>query len=150
VATGQEWGDHSSNRPQEYNAVDDKYARVVVDELMPVLDKRYNISKNPDDRAIGGASSGAIAAFTVAWNRPDQFHKVLSTIGSFTNIRGGDAYPGMIRSAGPKPITGLSPRRRERQPRREAKADLAPTTPAGLARPEHRGCWPRSRRRATT
>jgi enterochelin esterase family protein len=104
VATGQEWGDHSSNRPQEYNAVDDKYARVVVDELLPVLNKRYNISKNPDDRAIGGASSGAIAAFGVAWNKPDQFHKVLSTVGSFTNIRGGDAYPGMIDAADRKPI----------------------------------------------
>jgi enterochelin esterase-like enzyme len=104
VATGSEWGDHSSNRPQEYNAVDDKYARVIVDELMPVLNLRYNISKNPDDRAIGGASSGAIAAFGVAWNRPDQFHKVLSTVGSFTNIRGGDAYPDIIRAAERKPI----------------------------------------------
>jgi predicted alpha/beta superfamily hydrolase len=104
VATAQEWGDHSSNRPQEYNAVDDKYARVIVDELMPVLYQRYSISRNPDDHAIGGASSGAIAAFGVAWNRPEQFHKVLSTIGSFTNIRGGDAYPEIIRAAERKPI----------------------------------------------
>ena len=104
VATGSEWGDHSSNRPQEYNAVDDKYARVIVDELMPVLNQRYTLSKNPDDRAIGGASSGAIAAFGVAWSRPDQFHKVLSTVGSFTNIRGGDAYPDIIRGAERKPI----------------------------------------------
>jgi len=104
VATGSEWGDHSSNRPQEYNALDDKYAKVVVDELMPVLDQRYNISKNPNDRAIGGASSGAIAAFTVAWHRPDQFSKVLSTVGSFVNIRGGDAYPGIIQGADPKPL----------------------------------------------
>jgi len=104
VATATEWGDHASNRPQEYNAVDDKYARVIVDELLPVLNQRYAISKNPDDRAIGGASSGAIAAFGVAWNRPDQFHKVLSTIGSFTNIRGGDAYPDIIRAAERKPI----------------------------------------------
>jgi predicted alpha/beta superfamily hydrolase len=104
VATSQEWGDRSSNRPQEYNAVDDKYARVIVDELMPLLNQRYNISKNPDDHAIGGASSGAIAAFGVAWNRPEQFHKVLSTIGSFTNIRGGDAYPDIIRGAERKPI----------------------------------------------
>jgi enterochelin esterase family protein len=104
VASAQEWGDRTSNRPQEYNAVDDKYARVIVDELMPVLNQRYNISKNPDDHAIGGASSGAIAAFGVAWNRPGQFHKVLSTIGSFTNIRGGDAYPEIIRAAERKPI----------------------------------------------
>jgi enterochelin esterase family protein len=71
---------------------------------MPVINQRYNISKNPDDRAIGGASSGAIAAFTVAWHRPDQFHKVLSTVGSFVNIRGGDAYPDLIRGADAKPI----------------------------------------------
>jgi predicted alpha/beta superfamily hydrolase len=104
VATGSEWGDHSSNRPQEYNAVDDKYAKVIVDELMPVLNKRYSISKDPRDHAIGGASSGAIAAFTVAWNRPDQFSKVLSTVGSFVNIRGGDAYPALIRATERKPV----------------------------------------------
>ncbi|HMD60298.1 MAG TPA: alpha/beta hydrolase-fold protein [Opitutaceae bacterium] len=104
VATQDEWGDHSSNRPQEYNSLDDKYARVVVDELLPVLNRRYNISANPDDRAIGGASSGAIAAFTVAWRRPDQFHKVLSTVGSFVNLRGGHAYPDMIRRSERKPI----------------------------------------------
>ncbi len=104
VATATEWGDHSSNRPQEYNALDDKYARVIVSELLPVLNQRYNLSKNPADHAIGGASSGAIAAFGVAWNRPDQFSKVLSTIGSFTNIRGGDAYPDIIRGAERKPI----------------------------------------------
>jgi enterochelin esterase family protein len=103
-ATANDWGDRSSNRPQEYNALDDKYAKVIVDELMPVLQKQFNLSTNPDDRAIGGASSGAIAAFTVAWHRPDQFRKVLSTIGSFTNIRGGHVYPDLIRSTEKKPI----------------------------------------------
>jgi enterochelin esterase-like enzyme len=104
VASQSDWGDRSSNRPQEYNALDDKYARVIVDELLPVLKARYNISNSPNDRAIGGASSGAIAAFTVAWHRPDQFSKVLSTIGSFTNIRGGHVYPDLIRAADRKPI----------------------------------------------
>jgi enterochelin esterase family protein len=103
-ASASDWGDKSTNRPQEYNALDDKYAHVIVDELLPVLYGRYNISKNADDHAIGGASSGAIAAFTVAWHRPDQFHKVLSTIGSFTNIRGGHIYPDLIRQAEKKPI----------------------------------------------
>jgi enterochelin esterase family protein len=103
-ASQSDWGDRASNRPQEYNALDDKYARVVVDELLPVLNKQYNISANPDDRAIAGASSGAIAAFTVAWHRPDQFHKVISTIGSFTNIRGGHVYPELIRQTDRKPI----------------------------------------------
>ena len=99
-----EWGDRTTNRPTEYNSLDDRYARVIVDELMPVLNKEYSISKDPDRRGIGGASSGAIAAFTVAWERPNEFRKVLSIVGSFTNIRGGNAYPDIIRKAGRKPI----------------------------------------------
>jgi enterochelin esterase-like enzyme len=99
-----EWGDRTTNRPQEYNALDDKYARVVVDELLPVLYKDYNISKDPVQHGIGGASSGAIAAFTVAWQRPDQFRKVLSIVGSFTNIRGGNAYPDIVLKEDKKPL----------------------------------------------
>ena len=99
-----EWGDRTTNRPAEYNSLDDKYARVVVDELLPALAKDYNISTNPDHRGIGGTSSGAIAAFTVAWQRPDAFRKVLSIVGSFTNLRGGDAYADLVRSTAKKPI----------------------------------------------
>jgi enterochelin esterase-like enzyme len=99
-----DWGDRINNRPAEYNELDDNYARLIVDELLPALEKDYHISKNPDDRAIAGASSGAICAFTVAWHRPDQFHKVISTIGSFTNIRGGHVYPDLIRQNERKPI----------------------------------------------
>ncbi len=99
-----EWGDRTTNRPTEYNTLDDKYARVIVDELLPVVKKEYKISDDPDQHAIGGASSGAIAAFTVAWQRPDQFHKVLSFVGSFTNIRGGNAYPDIVRKSEKKPI----------------------------------------------
>ena len=66
------WGDRDTNRPTEYNSLDDKYARVIVDELMPALYKEYNISKDPERHGIGGASSGAIAAFTVAWERPER------------------------------------------------------------------------------
>ena len=71
---------------------------------MPALDKDYNISKDPERRGIGGASSGAIAAFTVAWERPDQFRKVLSIVGSFTNIRGGHAYSDIVRKTEKKPM----------------------------------------------
>jgi enterochelin esterase-like enzyme len=77
---------------------------VIVDELLPVLYKEYNISKDPERHGIGGASSGAIAAFTVAWERPNQFHKVLSIVGSFTNIRGGHAYAEIVRKSEKKPI----------------------------------------------
>jgi enterochelin esterase-like enzyme len=98
------WGDRDTNRPTEYNTLDDKYARVIVDELLPALYKGFNISKDPERHGIGGSSSGAIAAFTVAWERPDQFRKVLSNVGSFTNIRGGDAYPDIIRASAKRPI----------------------------------------------
>ena len=103
-ASASDWGDRSTNRPQEYNALDDKYARVIVDELLPALAQSYHLSTDPNDRAIGGASSGAIAAFTVAWHRPTHFRKVLSTIGSFTNIRGGHVYPDLIRRSEKKPL----------------------------------------------
>ena len=102
--TPKSWGDRHTNRPTEYNELNDKYARVIIDELLPELYKNYNISKEADRHGIGGASSGAIAAFTVAWQRPDQFHKVLSMVGSFTNIRGGHAYPDIIRESDRKPI----------------------------------------------
>jgi len=103
-ASDSNWGDRGTNRPTEYNALDDKYARLIVDELLPEVKKQYNISENPDDRAIAGASSGAICAFTVAWHRPDQFRKVISTIGSFTNLRGGHVYPDLIMKSEAKPI----------------------------------------------
>lgn len=99
-----EWGDRTTNRPTEYNTLDDKYARVIVDELLPALYKDYNISKDPELHGIGGSSSGAIAAFTVAWERPNHFRKVLSNVGSFTNLRGGHQYPDIIRKAEKKPI----------------------------------------------
>jgi enterochelin esterase family protein len=102
--TPQEWGDRTTNRPTEYNSLDDKYARVIANELMPALYKDYNISKDPDRHGIGGASSGAIAAFTVAWERPNEFRKILSMIGSFTNLRGGHAYADIVRKTDRKPL----------------------------------------------
>jgi len=100
----QDWGDQATNRPTEYNSLDDRYAKVIIDKLMPELYKSYNLSKDPKRHAIGGASSGAIAAFTVAWHHPDQFHKVLSIVGSFTNIKGGHKYPDIIRQSEKKDI----------------------------------------------
>ncbi len=88
----------------EYNTPDDKYARVITEELMPVLYKEYNISKDPEMHGIGGSSSGAIAAFTVAWERPNDFRKVLSNVGSFVNLRGGYVYPERVLASEKKPI----------------------------------------------
>jgi gluconolactonase len=92
------------NRSFEYDGMSDRYARFLLDEILPEVAKSYNLSTNPDDRAISGLSSGGICAFTVAWNRPDAFHRVLSFIGSFTDLRGGDVYPGLIRKTEPKPL----------------------------------------------
>jgi enterochelin esterase-like enzyme len=102
--TPSNWGDRDTNRPTEYNVLDDRYARVITEELLPALAKDYNISKDPEMRGIGGSSSGAIAAFTVAWERPNEFRKVLSNVGSFVNLRGGHVYADKVLEAEKKPI----------------------------------------------
>lgn len=94
------------NRSVEYDTLSDQYANFLVDEFLPFVEKTHNVkfSTDPEQRAICGISSGGICAFTAAWERPDQFRKVVSHVGSFTNIRGGDAYPGIIRKADKRPI----------------------------------------------
>ena len=92
------------NRSFEYDGLGDRYARMLIDEILPKAGKSYNLSKDPNDRAIAGSSSGGIAAFTVAWERPDQFRRVLSYIGSYVNLRGGQIYPSLIRKVEPKPL----------------------------------------------
>ena len=82
----------ASNRSYEYDSLGDRYARFLLEEIIPEVEERYNITKDPEQAAICGASSGGICSFTVAWERPDAFRKVLSTIGSFTNLRGGNVY----------------------------------------------------------
>ncbi len=94
----------SSNRSDEYDDMSDRYTRFLIDELIPFIKKKYNISDDPKMHAIGGLSSGGICAFTAAWQRPDYFHKVLSHVGSFTNIRGGHEYPDLIRKGARKDI----------------------------------------------
>jgi enterochelin esterase family protein len=92
------------NRSVEYDSLGDKYARFLIEEMIPELKKSYKITDNPEGRCIAGSSSGGICAFTVAWERPDQFRKVFTTVGSFTNIRGGNKYPEIVRNAEKKPI----------------------------------------------
>ena len=76
----------------EYDALGDRYARFLIEEILPEVGKQYKLSNDPNDRAIAGSSSGAIAAFTAAWERPDAFRRVLSFVGSYTNLRGGEIY----------------------------------------------------------
>ena len=109
-------GNNPNNRAAEYDALNDNYARFLIEEMLPEVGKRYNLTSDPEGRAIGGTSSGAICAFTVAWERPEAFRKVISCIGSYTSIGyrpardgrpmvpGGDLYPTLIRKNPPKPI----------------------------------------------
>ncbi len=91
-----------SNRSFEYDSVHDLYARFLLEEIVPEIRKRYAITDNPAGWATCGNSSGGICAFTVAWERPDRFGKVVSHIGSFVNIRGGHVYPSLIRKTKPE------------------------------------------------
>lgn len=97
-------GKGRSNRSFEYDTLSPQYAKFLEQEILPEVEKKYSLRKDAASRAIGGISSGGICAFTVAWERPDLFSKVLSHVGSFTNIRGGDVYPGKIRKTAKKPI----------------------------------------------
>ena len=94
----------ANNRSFEYDTLSDQYSKLILDEILPEVAKSYNLTTDPLNRAICGASSGGICAWTVAWERPDAFRKVLSHIGSFTNIRGGHNYQAMIRKTPRKPI----------------------------------------------
>ncbi len=91
------WQPRPENRSVEYDTLSDDYAEFLLTEILPEVSKSYNITDDPEGRAICGISSGGICAFTVAWEHPDAFRKVLSHVGSFVNIRGGHNYPAIIR-----------------------------------------------------
>jgi hypothetical protein len=105
-----------NNRRYEYDVLSDDYARMIIEELLPEVGKKYKLTDDPEKRVIGGTSSGAIAAFTVAWTHPEAFRNVISMIGSYTSIGytpatastalvpGGDLYPTLIRKNPIKPI----------------------------------------------
>jgi gluconolactonase len=99
------------DRTYEWDSTNDNLARFIESELLPAVEKQVTpdgkpirISRDPNDRAIAGLSSGGIGAFTAAWQRPDLFSRVISTIGTFITMRGGDEYPGLIRKTEPKPL----------------------------------------------
>ena len=98
------WRPRPENRSFEYDSMTPDYAEFLIEELLPIIEKEYQITQNPELRAICGNSSGGICAFTVAWHRPESFRKVLSHIGSFVDLRGGHNYPPMIRKTEKKPI----------------------------------------------
>jgi enterochelin esterase family protein len=114
--TGYACTGNPNHRAQEYDAVNDTYARFLTEEMLPEVAKTYSFTSDPMKRAIGGTSSGAICAWTVAWNKPEAFGNVISFIGSYTSIGykpattstpvvvGGDTYPGLIRKNPIRPI----------------------------------------------
>jgi enterochelin esterase-like enzyme len=94
----------ANNRSFEYDSLGDLYARFLLEEILPEVGRKYRLTEDPERRAVCGVSSGGICAFTVAWERPDAFRKVMSHIGSFTNIRGGYVYPALLRKTEKKPL----------------------------------------------
>ncbi|MDR1171371.1 MAG: SMP-30/gluconolactonase/LRE family protein [Bacteroidales bacterium] len=99
------------NRSNEFDKTDDTFARFLIEELLPDAEKQQTadgrpvrFSGDPNDRAIAGNSSGAICAFTAAWNRPDVWSRVFSAIGTYVPMRGGNEYPALIRKTEPKPL----------------------------------------------
>ena len=91
-------------RSYEYDSVSDRYARFLIEEVIPKVGEQYKLTDDPNLRAICGTSSGGIASFVAAWERPDAFRRVVSFIGSFTNLRGGNVLPDLIRKSEPKPL----------------------------------------------
>ncbi|HEX8712594.1 MAG TPA: alpha/beta hydrolase-fold protein [Terracidiphilus sp.] len=92
------------NRNFEYDSLSPRFSRFLLEELIPAVAAKYNLSKNPDDRGLSGVSTGAVGALMAAWNRPDQFHRVLSFIGTYVDMKGADHLPALIRKTEPKPI----------------------------------------------
>ena len=110
------FADGRRNRSFEYDTLSDQYSRFLLEEILPEVEKTYQLRPDAQSRAIAGISSGGICAWTAAWERPDRFSKVLSWVGSFTGIAarlgpdgrisrpGGDNYPVLIRKTEKKPI----------------------------------------------
>jgi sugar lactone lactonase YvrE/predicted esterase len=126
--------DQAQNRFErvfEYDSLSDRYSRFLLEELIPEVAKKYNLSRDPNDHALSGVSTGAVGAFMAAWNRPDQFHRVLSFIGTYVAMKGADALPALIRKTEPKPIRIFL---------QDGKNDhVVPTEPYGTF---YAGSWP--------
>ncbi|MEZ0276706.1 MAG: alpha/beta hydrolase-fold protein [Roseimicrobium sp.] len=94
------------NRSYEYDSITDNYSRFLIEEFLPALEAKHHLklSSDPNDAAISGNSSGGIAAFMVAWHRPERFRRVFTGVGTYVGIHGGDRLPVLVRKLEPKPI----------------------------------------------
>ena len=111
VASAREKENPRFNRSFEFDGLNDALARCITGEIFPAVEQRttaaglpIRLSRDPNDRCAGGGSTGAIAAFTLAWERPDLFRRVFSAIGTYVGMRGGDRYPVLVRKTEPKPL----------------------------------------------
>ena len=99
--------DQAQNRYErifEYDSLTPRFANFLIEELVPEVARTYNLSKDANDHGIAGISTGGVGAFVAAWNRPDQFRRVITWVGSFGNFRGADRLPGLIRRTEPRPL----------------------------------------------
>ncbi|OLC48364.1 MAG: hypothetical protein AUH43_09645 [Acidobacteria bacterium 13_1_40CM_65_14] len=99
--------DQAQNRYErifEYDSLTPRFANFLIEEFVPEVARTYNLSKDANDHGIAGISTGGVGAFVAAWNRPDQFRRVITWVGSFGNFRGADRLPGLIRRTEPRPI----------------------------------------------
>src|ERR1700746_1719699 len=88
----------------EYDSLTPRFANFLIDELVPEVAKSYDLSKDPNDHGIAGISTGGVGAFVAAWNRPDQFRRVITWVVSFGKCRGAERLPGLIRRTEPRPL----------------------------------------------
>lgn len=92
------------NRHLEYDAITDRFSRFLIEELIPFMEQHHPLAADPNERALAGLSSSAVAAMMAAWHRPDQFRRIFTSIGTFVDIAGGHALPYWIRKCEPKPL----------------------------------------------
>ncbi len=99
------------NRSLEFDAVNDRFCRFLYDEVFPAVEnlttkdgRTIRLSRNPNDAACGGSSTGGVCAFSLAWQRPDRFRRVFSAVGTYVAMRGAHEYSTLVRKTEPKPI----------------------------------------------
>jgi hypothetical protein len=88
ISIGNGSGDaQGSERGLEYDTMSGRYADFVEEEVLPLVEKQYNVklTKDPDGRATMGTSSGGSAALSMAWYHPERYTRVLSYSGTFIN-----------------------------------------------------------------
>jgi len=122
---------HRYERIFEYDSTSARFSSFLLDELIPAVAKTHALSSNPDDRGLAGVSTGAVGALVAAWQRPDQFHRVLTLIGTFVDMKGAEEMPSLIRKTEPRPLRILL---------QDGRNDhLAPDQPWGTF---YAGSWP--------